>query len=613
MTNKNYHVDYENKMKLILSKSCIHKSNYGNITMVCKSACTEINNALSKNYKFSQIALQYFVEYITTPDSNYYIYKFRLCILENPKMIVDTITKIIKSGTIPNVSTMCTMIMYESFDECFVELVKNPNFAGFDNDFIKFSAINRFEHDCLDKIANSNNYNIVDALFNNCDIDKNYALFLNSRNIAISERLSAIIYKVNGLTNELFKKACKSLPYTKLIVTSFLNIGFAMTNDIFNVICNYCDEDSIKYILTETRIEPTKKHFKSILESYKYIPKKIFNNKSLTWKYRNDTIRYEKCNDKEIIEKIKILLKYGYVPDYDDIIYAAKNKIELPNIEKFNIKLDEKLLKVCWENEFYPNSYKFDSISNEMLELQKLCLTRQKAQIRQFMKKYNVVPDNKCMENASKFKNNLQILEILINKGGKINYECIKNCANQLKSNRTLMFLINEYEKNYKKQIETYENLLKKYNITDLDDKKDTEVKAEAKAETKVVTEDVIEVETEVETEDETEEDTELEIINIYDIQDKDVKYIPKNKRKNDDMPIKYSKYFKLKKKQISFYNLRKDFLNRIKKNKWFKIDNQMLLKLPNKLYKLLKINIDSDSYLHIKDLDKLICLFYDQ
>ena len=61
-------------------------------------------------------------------------------------------------------------------------------------------------------------------------------------------------------------------------------------------------------------------------------------------------------------EKMELLINNGYVPDYDDVYYGIKHKIEIPDISRFNIKLDKKMLDLCQQLNFYPVTYTFDCI-----------------------------------------------------------------------------------------------------------------------------------------------------------------------------------------------------------------------------------------------------------
>ena len=158
------------------------------------------------------------------------------------------------------------------------------------------------------------------------------------------------------------------------------------------------------------------------------------------------------------MDKMEILIHYGYKPDYKDLYFGAQYKAEIPNISRFNIKLDQKLLDKCWDYDFYPK-YNFKLVSNEMLQLQQMCDSRAKVKIRNYIKKHDLKPDRKCMENACKYKNNKEVLDVLVSKGGKYTIKCIENCASQFKANNTLMTIIREFKKHHEENIKRIEKM----------------------------------------------------------------------------------------------------------------------------------------------------------
>ena len=59
----------------------------------------------------------------------------------------------------------------------------------------------------------------------------------------------------------------------------------------------------------------------------------------------------------------------------------------------------------------------------------------------------------------------------------------------------------------------------------------------------------------------------------------------------------------------MSFVSVKKELLNKIKKNEWYNKENQQFIDLPEDLRK--RLGIQSEGLIDIKDIDKVVTLFY--
>ena len=76
------------------------------------------------------------------------------------------------------------------------------------------------------------------------------------------------------------------------------------------------------------------------------------------------------------------------------------------------------------------------------------------------------------------------------------------------------------------------------------------------------------------------------------------------------NIPKLYAAYFKKAKDgKMSFVSVKKELLNKIKKNEWYNKENQQLIDLPEDLRK--RLGIKSEGLIDIKDIDKVVTLFY--
>ena len=244
--------------------------------------------------------------------------------------------------------------------------------------------------------------------------------------------------------------------------------------------------------------------------------------------------------------------------------------------------MDKKLLELCWDNNFYP-SYKFDCIEPELIELQKLCLTKKISEIKKLLRKNNLVPDRKCMENASAFKNNNQILEYLLAKGGKITLNCVRKCSEQFNANRFLLKLMDEFKVNNEKDIKMLEDKIKLLENKiielggDLDENKKTpEATIEEIEELDAIQQPEDEVDEIVEDEDQSIMNIKMEKENIILIQQQ-------NKRKKL-IPKKFQKAFELdpiKKNTMSYTDIKNFIIKKINENSWIDKSNKNLIDFP--------------------------------
>jgi hypothetical protein len=441
---------------------------------------------------------------------------------------------------------------------------------------------------------------------------------LRCKYTSVCNKLSDYINKYDGeIKQEYLKQVCYNLPYSTQLLQSFLDHGAIMTPECMNIICSNAPASSIDMILTCTRMPIQKEQFDQIF-------------------IKNTQYVFKTCRSPysslvpDISDKIDILIKHGYQLTYEDIVTAAKYRIEIPKIEQYNIKLDKNFLELCWDYDFYPKNYKFDEVEPKLLELQELCASRKKVEISKLIKINNLVPDRRCMENACKFANNIPIVTLLQENGGKITYKCIKNCAEELKNNSMLLKLLNDYEKLHNQELEIHYNQIKsleeKMSILsqNMDEYKRIHIDKKSKICKKTSPKSTIDdennenmelIKTEAKTElieiDDIDDDLLGDIVNPLTIVEiNEGPSAPKQKRTKVKIPKRYAEYFKIDTKtKISFMDLKKDFVEKIRQNKWYNEDNQQLIKIPNDLNQKLKIE---NGYVKFSDIEKLCGRFYD-
>jgi hypothetical protein len=212
--------------------------------------------------------------------------------------------------------------------------------------------------------------------------------------------------------------------------------------------CDYCisiiySEEIQKKILSKGTFcefyKMSNHNFASVLKNY-------FNNKYLGTKYIfQKNVQYK--NDDALIYKT-------FTPDYDDIIYAAKNDyfLSFEQIKNLKIKFDYNLLELyCIKK----NIQKFVDYYNLVVDtsiLERICLGYNYENVEFVINEKNIIPNKKCLTN-------------LLEQGEKyFEYRCIlKLLLNYIKmTDIELLALLHNFEK--KSVIELLEKALKNKN-----------------------------------------------------------------------------------------------------------------------------------------------------
>lgn len=222
------------------------------------------------------------------------------------------------------------------------------------------------------------------------------------------------------------------------ILKSAIAMGGKLNTSVLEDTCaSFVDRiEKVTFVL-DNKVSPTKKAFDNIIN--RDTKREIYRYGSVSNVYRKHS------NDPALA--IDLLVRYGYVVTYDDLMNALKKKVVINNIERFNMKFDSTYFQVCAEIGMYP--YKVDGTNPDIVclvrECKKACnLTT----IRDIINKYNLVPDAACMREACKHKSNLQTIKYLVSKGGKIDLECVKNMANAIR-HKTLDYTIDQFIDRY--------------------------------------------------------------------------------------------------------------------------------------------------------------------
>ena len=152
-----------------------------------------------------------------------------------------------------------------------------------------------------------------------------------------------------NIQKELYKYF-KEKKYKNETINRFLSKGAVIDDTCLLYACEQNDIGLIKCAL-DHKIIPKKKHFVELFANPRY--------------------RYRYTERPKAMEH---LFHYGYIPDKEDVILAAKNGVEIPNIERYNVTLDKEVWDACVKSG-KPYNYTFEGVDKgkEKLELYYLC------------------------------------------------------------------------------------------------------------------------------------------------------------------------------------------------------------------------------------------------
>ncbi len=407
----------ENKME---SKRCAHQSwnwqykfNQGKAPKGVR-ICDEVGNKLILAFESGiDVDKKYISKYINyifgTSISNWMLR--RSCCKNNYSNLSQIVQKILKYYVPTN--TILKKISFYDSSEYFKHLKgleENSNFNGFDEKFA-LTALKKLGAHCND--ANCNHDKYFNFLFKHSKLTKDIVDFM------FSCRCNHMIDKCTELldsNNELISinslhSACNILPKSKSIVEALHKMGYKIDAKCLEIVCKYCDEESIKYVL-DYNIPVQRVHFRNVVESKKY-----------TYSRYTKAFSYKKGGYTEA--KAELLFKSGYRMNKEDIIFSIEKKIFIPGIDRFGITLDNSIYQICHENKFYPE-YNFELENRKMLELQKLCNGRSLKKIQKYITDNEIKPDQKCILNACSISYNYEIICFLIDQGCTMNIECFR-------------------------------------------------------------------------------------------------------------------------------------------------------------------------------------------
>jgi hypothetical protein len=221
-----------------------------------------------------------------------------------------------------------------------------------------------------------------------------------------------------------------------------------------------------------------------------------------------------------------------------------------------------------------------------MRELHEACSDKKNTLVKSLIKKYKLVPDSICMEIIATHREKI-LFPILIQAGGKVNVQCIKNIAETYGNKHFIMQYLDEYEKDHQKEISMYK------------------MKIEKLEKGEPIIDDVIEVKNINDVEEDSPTDKILNIdINMIETCKNKYKY-----KKNPHNTI--VEMFNIQKtKRVNYNDIKALLLNKIHVELWANIEDPNSINIPSRYNKAFGFVEGDKVSVPLKDIEGLIYLF---
>jgi len=394
----------------------------------------------------------------TTKDINILlpsIAEMEICNGDFDKIIINDYIKWILNYINHNPSTHYSQEILE-----FLNIYKFYNFEEIKRDFFRLEE--------LVKIIKITNCKVI---LNQHDYD-NFDIFIRESCKRITRRYKDDIYILfeNIKIDDVIVKLISSEFITSELVINLLirnNINIQYSNiNLIELVCsnnnlvNYHKSfieiinllEQNNYLVSRQCLDSILTLQNSNLSSIKHILNyrfKITSNDLLNvFEKRHNLFAKSSIND--IIE---LFIFNGYELTYSDILSAAEFGIELSCINNTTIEPDYAVyLKILKSRKYYnPRYYNYKFAASENMEILLNSTTIYVGDIKKFYDKYpDYILTDDDMSKICEKQITRKILDIFLEKGGNINFQCVKNIIiSNTKSKSLFLYIIELYENKY--------------------------------------------------------------------------------------------------------------------------------------------------------------------
>jgi hypothetical protein len=203
-------------------------------------------------------------------------------------------------------------------------------------------------------------------------------------------------------------------------------------------------------MILDYRVPITKDNYRNIIDNN--------DNKKRAWSR-------SKPSNLSKLSKVELLFEYGYIPDYDDILYACQKKVLIDRLERFGIVPDQNMFRVCVESQFIPN-YDFQEVDQDELMDAKTRVnlidylnsydSNSVKEVKKIIGVRKLTIDDDIMNAACRHLGRRLIITYLMSLGGEISERCFSHLIGNLNKEESL--IATEFMKYHSKKIQELEN-----------------------------------------------------------------------------------------------------------------------------------------------------------
>lgn len=270
------------------------------------------------------------------------------------------------------------------------------------------------------------------------------------------------------------------------------------------------------------------------------------------------------------------------------------------------------------------------------MDLYKLCQKKSIKKIEACIEETGLKPDNICLINACRNKNNSKVINFLLDQGCLLDIDSFNTLIETEMDNRSIVKIVCDHvtkinndlltSKNRVDELEKRLNILKNGKNSKSINESLSEETSDVSSECSVDGSSYVESNGNplkqsktsyelIDTDDEFGDDlnnyiSSINKFKIIDIDEANIVNIPKLKRVKRSVPPKYKEYFhKDEKDKMSFLDMKEELLKVIKDEKWYEKNNRTLINFPVDFKKA--IGIKEEGLVRFCDIDKIIYLFF--
>ena len=233
---------------------------------------------------------------------------------------------------------------------------------------------------------------------------------------------------------------------------------------ICKIMCHIKDKKKLNYMLGDLYRNNMKNNFDKLIT--------LMNTSDIDLKIIFNNLYHKNMKSKYTYEQtihlfnsyLDVLIEFNVPITKEFVIYCITQKHYIFNIKNYDIKIDDEIIKICCDNDYYP--FLLDKAPNEDILIRE-CM--RKVQVNMpplierltYFKNIGAIFTQKCLESACNIYNNYLVIQFLINNCGLfVDKQCFELFQSS-HSNQGLTIIIDSYCNNFLEKKTEYNSNVK--------------------------------------------------------------------------------------------------------------------------------------------------------